>query len=63
MLRHIYELCDKETGYDRGGMRREPWCKQTAPMVQLRDTMENISAASRARRQEYVSVSEIGGYE
>ena len=24
-LRPISEVCDKETGYERGGRRREPW--------------------------------------
>ena len=48
-LRPIYEVCENEMGYNRGGRHREPWWRKTSPRAQLRDTIENILAAAIAR--------------
>ena len=29
-LRQILEVCDRETGYEGGGRRQEPWWRKTA---------------------------------
>ena len=44
----IYEVCEKDTGYDGRGGRCEPWWRQTVPMEQMRATIESISSAARA---------------
>ena len=51
-------MCKNYTGYNGGGRIHKTWWRQTAPRSQQRDTIENILAANRARRQESVSGSE-----
>ena len=56
--------CEKGIrGTTEGGGHRNPWWRQTVPRAQLRDTIENILAATRARRQKSGSGSESGGRE
>ena len=49
-LRSILEICDREKVYKVGGRRRGPWWRQTADQEQLSATLEDILAASMARR-------------
>ena len=48
-LRPILEVCDRETGYEGGGRRREPWWRETAARKQLSATLKDISSAERER--------------
>ena len=54
-LRPIYEICDRETGYEGGGRRHDPWRRQTAAWKQLREMLEENLEEARARQQEYGS--------
>ena len=56
-LRPIYEVCEKETGYDRGGRCYDPWQRQTCPREKMRDTIKNILVVDRAQKQAYGSGS------
>ena len=46
----ILEVCDRETGYEGGGRRWEPWWRQTAAKKQLGATLKDISETARERR-------------
>ena len=46
-LRHIFDVCIRETTYERGGKLRGPWWIQAAVEKQLRVTLEEILAAAR----------------
>ena len=59
--RPIIEVCDRDTGYKRGGRRREPWWRKTAARKQLSATLEEILAEARARRWEFRRNGEDGG--
>ena len=48
--RPILEVCDRETGYEGRGRRREPWWRQTAVIKKLSYTLKEILAAARERR-------------
>ena len=41
-LRKILEICDKETGYEGGGGRREPWWRQMEDRKQLGEMLNYI---------------------
>ena len=45
VLRPILEVYDKETGYEGGARRPEPWWRKTAARKQLSATLKEISAA------------------
>ena len=51
-LRPILEVCDRETGYERGGRRREPWSWKMADRKKLSAGLIENLAAARARRWE-----------
>ena len=51
-LRPIYEVFERESGYDGGGRRREQWWRQTAARKQLRAALEVILAAARVWQRE-----------
>ena len=51
-LRPIMMICNRETDYEGGGRRREPWWQKTAARKQLSSTLEDISMAARAQRWE-----------
>ena len=59
-LRPILDICDRETGYEEGGRRREPWWRQTADRKQLSATLEDILASARAWCWESVRHGEGG---
>ena len=48
-LRPIIDICNRETGYEGGGRRRELWWRQTAAQNQLSATLEDILAAAKAQ--------------
>ena len=48
-LRHILEVCDRETGYEGGGRRQDPWWRQTAARNQLSVTLKEIAVTARDR--------------
>ena len=60
--RPILGVCDRETGYEGGGRRQEPWWRQTASRKQLSDTLKDISAAARERRWKSGRRGGGGGY-
>ena len=62
-LRPIYEVFEKEMGYNGEGRRGDLWWRQTVPRAQLRATIEIIFTAARARRQESRSRSKIRDWE
>ena len=57
----MIEVCDKDTGYEGGGRRRETWWRQTAARKELSATLYDISAAARERCWESSSRGEGGG--
>ena len=49
----IFEVCEKDTGYEGGMKLRKPWWRQEAAEQQLEATLKNILAVARDRwRQE-----------
>ena len=60
-LRPILEVCDRETGYEGGGRRREPWWRETAARKQLSATLKDISAAAKERRLKSIRRGESRG--
>ena len=42
LLRPILEVCNKETGYEGGGRRWDPWWRQTAATKQLISTLKRV---------------------
>ena len=60
-LRPILEVCDRETGYEGGGRRREPWRRQTSARNQLGAMLKEILAAARERRIKYGRRGKSGG--
>ena len=40
MLRPIFEVCERETGYEGGGRRREAWWTQEEEETHSRETLE-----------------------
>ena len=46
-LHPILEVCYRETGYEEGGTRREPWWRQTAYRKQLGASLKDIFVAER----------------
>ena len=59
-LRLILEVCDRETGYEGGGRRRETWWQERADRKQLIETLEEILVAARAQRRESGRHGEVG---
>ena len=57
----ILDICNRETGYERGGRLREPWKQKTAAWKQMSATLEDILAVARARRLESDRNGEGGG--
>ena len=51
VLQPIFEVCANETGYRGEGRHRETWWRQAVDEKHLRDTLEDIFAASRNRRR------------
>ena len=49
-LHPIFEVCDRETGYEGRGRRREPWWYKTAARKQLSARLKEILAAEREWR-------------
>ena len=49
-LQPILEVVNKESGYEGGRRRQEPWWRQTAASKQLIATLKDILAAARERR-------------
>ena len=49
-LRPILEFCDKDTGYEVGGRRREPCWWKTTSREYLSATLKEILVAARAQR-------------
>ena len=60
-LKPILEIFDKETGYEGGGRRREPWWRKTVDQKQLSATLKEILAAARARHWKSGRRGEGGG--
>ena len=60
-LRPIIDICNRETGYQGGGRRRELWWRQTAAQNQLIATLEDILAAAKARNWESGRCGKGGG--
>ena len=61
-LRPMFEVCARETGYERVGRRREVCCFQEAPDTQLRATLVGIlQEAMRRRRVESNTQCDTGG--
>ena len=46
-LRPILYVYDRETGYEGGGRRRDPWWKKTAARKHLSATLKEILVAAR----------------
>ena len=53
-LSPIFEVSDRETGYEGGGRRQELWWRQTKAQNQLSATLEQILAAEKAQRWESI---------
>ena len=51
-LRQIFEVCEKETGYEGGGRLRDKWWSQTAAERHLKARLKDISAAVCEWRQQ-----------
>ena len=51
--RPILEVCDRDTGYEGGGRRQEPWWRQMASRKQLSATLKDILALAMERRWKY----------
>ena len=49
-LRTILDICNRETGYEGGVRRREPWWWHTVAQKKLSMTLKYILAATRAWR-------------
>ena len=62
-LHPILEVCDRDTGYEGGGRRRNLWWRQTAARKQLRATLKYISLAARERRWKSGRSGKSGGGE
>ena len=60
-LRPTLEVFNRETGYEGGGRHRDLWWRQTVAWKQLSVNLEDILAATRARRWEYGRCDEGGG--
>ena len=43
----ILEVCDKDTCYEVGGRRREPWWRQRTARTQMSATLKEILASAR----------------
>ena len=59
----IYEVFDREAGYEGGGRGRETWRRQKAAKKQLSYMFEGILAAVRARRRKPGRCGKGGGWE
>ena len=44
-LWNIFEVCTKETGYNKGGRLQDPWWRQVAAEKQLKATLKDVPAA------------------
>ena len=51
-LRHIFDICAREMGYEGGDRLRVPWWRQAAAHNQMKVTVESILAAARVRRRQ-----------
>ena len=60
-LRPILKVCDRDTGYEGGGRRREPWWRQTASRKKLSASLKETSAVARERRGKSVRYGGGGG--
>ena len=52
-LRPIFEVSEKETGFEGGGKARGQWWRQTSVEQQPKTTLEDILEAARERRQRH----------
>ena len=50
VLRPLFDVCARETGYEGGGRRRKVCWRQEVTVKQLRATMEDSREAKRRRR-------------
>ena len=50
VLRPILEVCDRETGHEGGGRRRELWWRQMEARKHLSATLKEILVAAREQR-------------
>ena len=50
VLRPLFEVCERETGFKGGGRRREAWWRQEATEKQLWDTLADSQSAKGRRR-------------
>ena len=46
-LHPLFEVCERETGYEGGGRRREAWWRQEASEKQLWATLADLREAKR----------------
>ena len=49
VLRPILEVFARETGYEEGERRWDPWLRQTAPRKHISATLKDISSAAKER--------------
>ena len=59
-LRPILGVCDRETDYEGGRRRREPWWRQMAARNHLSATLEDILVASRVQSWESIRHGKSG---
>ena len=50
VIRPLFEVCEREKGYERGGRRRKEWWRKKATEKQLRATLVDSREAKRRRR-------------
>ena len=51
-LRPIFDVCEREMGYEGGGKLQVQWWRQAAADNHLKVTVEEILVATRVRRQQ-----------
>ena len=51
-LRPIFDVCARDTGYERGGRLRVTWWRQEAAENHLKFKVKAILSATRVRRQQ-----------
>ena len=49
-MRSIFEVFDRDIGYEIGFMQREPWWHKMAARNQMREMLEDILAVTRVRQ-------------
>ena len=49
-LRPLFEVYERETGYEGGGRRRKAWWRQEAAAIKLWSTLADSQEAKRSRR-------------